>query len=588
MRSLIVACLLALFLALPSVAADLDDNPEAAALYQQAESALKAGNWQEARRLTEELATRFADSPHRDLFLFDHAKATYHAKNYAVAATEFSQFLTDFPKSAFIPHAHYFRASSWLLLGKEDEAAVEFLQAYLAGADDKLTPLIADGLATFDRPHLQIIFSQASTASLTEEKRCRLIRQVASHLIEGQRMDDAVMLLNKCSGSGPAADSKELLPDAIKVGVVVPLSGEYQKYGEEILNGAMVALQAQKSSARKIQLVPFDTQSDPVMAGRICRELVDLKYDAIIGPLTSNEAAVVAAAVSDHTIPVVIPAATSAGLTLLGSTAYQLSPNIELQGIQTAEYARRTLNADTAIIITPTGFDYLQIGQAFAQRFEQLGGTILGVEYYRSSDRDFGLYIKSAKKLILRGFDESVTYLDARGDTVEAEAVPAQVDAIFLPGPTDQLRLLVPQIRFYNLTGAYLGSDGWGSDEIYSLGNDVIRGALFASPFLRQASQHPEFSRLYKERYGEDASRLASLGYDAANLLTLTLATNPATRLEWLTTLARTADYDGASGKITFGQNRENIELPLYKIENGRPIPVGTTRGVAAETTNDQ
>jgi hypothetical protein len=66
------------------------------------------------------------------------------------------------------------------------------------------------------------------------------------------------------------------------------------------------------------------------------------------------------------------------------------------------------------------------------------------------------------------------------------------------------------------------------------------------------------------------------------------LGTNPATRLEWLTTLARTSDHDGASGKITFGQNRENIELPLYKIEGGRPVPVVTNRGVAAETTNDQ
>ncbi|MBK7142605.1 MAG: penicillin-binding protein activator [bacterium] len=571
-----------------SVAADLDDNQEFTALSAQAKTALADGNWQEARRLTEELATRFPDSPRRDQFLFDHAKATYHAGDHAAAATEFGQFISQFPKSTFLPAAHYFRACSWLLQEKRDEAAIEFLQAYINGADAALTTLIADALATFDRPHLSILFSQASTASLSDLRRCELIREISTHLIEQQRMDDAVLLLSRCSSTSVSADAAEALPEVVRVAVAVPLTGEYQKYGEEILNGAMIALQAQPSSGRKIRLVPFDTQSDPVMAGRICRELADLKYDAIIGPLTSNEAAVAASAMNDQTIPIIIPAATSAGVTLLGGSAFQLSPNVELQGIRMAEYARRTLNADTALIITPTGFDYLQIGQAFAQRFEQLGGVILGVEYYRSSDRDFGLYIQSAKRLILRGFDESATYLDSRGDTIETEAVPARTDIIFLPGPTDQLRLLLPQIRFYKLEGTLLGSDGWGSEEIYSLGADVVGGALFASPFVLQGSRQPEFARTYQSHYGEVPTRIAALGYDAANLLILTLSQNPATRLDWLTALAQISDIEGASGKISFGQYRENVELPLYRIEGGRAIPVVTNRGVAAESPVDQ
>ncbi len=563
-----------------AVAADQNDSPELTALSAQAEAALKAGNWLEAKRVTEELATRFADSPRRDQFIFDHAKATYHGGDLTAAATEFSQFITQFPKSAYIPAAHYFRAASWHRQGKQDEAAVEYLQSYISGADDKLAALIADGLATFDRPHLSIVFSQASTATLNEERRCALIQQVSTLLIERQRMDDAVLILSRCGETVPAQDAGELLPEIIRVAIFLPLSGEFQRYGEEMLNGAMIALQSEPTVARRVRLIPFDTQSDPVMAGRICRELAELKYDAIIGPLTSNEAAVAASAMNDHTIPLLIPAATSAGLTLLGGSAFQLSPNIELQGIRMAEYARRGLNADTALIITPTGFDHLQIGQAFAQRFEQLGGTILGVEYYRSSDRDFGAYIHSAKKLILRGLDESATYLDARGDTVETEAIPAQVDVIFLPGPTDQLRLLVPQMRFYNLTGQLLGSDGWGSEEIYTLGDDVIRGAVFASPFVQPGRNKPAFTKAYNDRYTEQPSRLAALGFDAASLLLTTLAENPTSRIEWLTALGQTLNFNGAAGTISFGHYRENVELPLYRIQSGRPEPLYPSRGL--------
>ena len=186
------------------------------------------------------------------------------------------------------------------------------------------------------------------------------------------------------------------------------------------------------------------------------------------------------------------------------------------------------------------------------------------------------------KKQILPSLDESAVYLDAKGDTVEAEAVIAQVDCIFLPGPVEQLRLLVPQMRFYNLLGAYLGSDSWGSDEMYALGDDVTRGALFASPFIQKGSDPGTFRRDYTARYGTEPTRLASLGYDAAKLLMTALAKNPPSRVDWITDIASTGKFEGAAGRITFGEFRENIELPLYKIQAGKPLLVSLNRGAAA------
>ena len=53
-----------------------------------------------------------------------------------------------------------------------------------------------------------------------------------------------------------------------------------------------------------------------------------------------------------------------------------------------------------------------------------------------------------------------------------------------MPGSPQQLRQLLPQINFYNLNAEYLGSDGWGDQVVYKLGDNVTKEAVFPSPFL--------------------------------------------------------------------------------------------------------
>lgn len=561
-----------------------DDQPDAAALLDQADQQLQAGNWSAARLILQELLAR--DSLQRDLYLYKRAKAAYHSGDYTTARAEFDLLLIEYPDSPYAPFAVYFWANSAMATGRPAQALPEYIRAYAGATDRRLQDLIADAISTVDRRLMREYVTAANLSRLTEQQRCWMVRQVGERLLSQHRVDDAVYVLSLCESPVPRAITHltDTLGANLRVGVVVPLSGEYQQYGEAILNGANIAIrQAGSPFNHTITLSPFDTQGDAITAGRIVSELAKLNYDAIIGPLTTAEASVAAAAVSGYDMPLIIPAASGSGLTLFGENSFQLSPNIELQGVLLAEYAFRNLSADSAAIITPTSAEYLQIAQAFATHFEELGGSVVAVEYYRSSDRDFGQYIQSIKSLLLSGVDADAVFLNQFGDTIDAKSIPASLDCLFLPGSPEQLRLLVPQVRFYNLSGAFLGSDGWGSDQMYQLGDDVCGGALFASPFLQRGAQESEFTRLYSQTYGEEyPSRLACLGYDAVSVLLRALTKQPVTRLQWLAELARTSSHDGAAGKITFGQFRENIELPLYQIQAGRPILVGLSRGEPA------
>jgi ABC-type branched-subunit amino acid transport system substrate-binding protein len=271
---------------------------------------------------------------------------------------------------------------------------------------------------------------------------------------------------------------------------------------------------------------------------------------------------------------------------MLSESVFQLSPNIELQGVQAAEYAIINRRADSAAIITPTSADHLRMARAFADRFEQMGGKVVAIEYYRPRDKDFGQYVRDVKAALLGVHPDSMFFINEDGDTLDVEAIPVSIDCLYLPGVASQLRLLLPQINFYSVDAFYIGSDGWGDDALYRLGDHITRQAVFPSPFLEQerSQEYVGFAAEYDRRYGAQPHRLASLGYDAVQLIGRAVASGAGTRRELVEQLGRTVDYVGAAAPVTFGEHRENIELPMYRLVDGHPEYIGEVSSSAVET----
>ncbi|HUV30774.1 MAG TPA: penicillin-binding protein activator [Acidobacteriota bacterium] len=560
----------------------LDDVPEAVSLYAQGKRMLRQGDWLQAARIFEELTGRFPRSRNIDLFLFNRAKAEYYFGEYDEALAGFNSFALRFMGSPYCAHARFFAGNIYHHRGNLSRALASYIDAFGLSGDAALDELVIGSIrALLDRAGT-VSVGPADFTELQAEKRCRLIRSVAEVLVKRNEVYSAKTLLAMCGEKLDPAVVQQARDDdlsrELEVAVVLPLSGEMQAFGDEIYNGAVIAAELyRRETGKAVKLVPYDTKRDPINAARIIRELANSSTDAVIGPLTSDEAAVVSAVLSCENLPLIAPAATQAGLTGLNRSAFQLSPNIELQAVQMAEYAVMNLHADTAAIITSTSTDHLQMSRAFAKRFAESGGTIIAVEYYRPRDKDFGPYVQDIKTALLGVPSDSVYFVDVSGDTLEVDGIPAHVDCLYLPGTASQLRLLLPQIHFYNLSAVYLGSDGWGDEAIYRLGDDITKEAVFPSPFLQTSAgrEYTSFSTAYDTRYGKPPQRLAALGYDAVRCITRAVLDGGVTREKLIEKLRQVRGYDGAAARVTFGENRENIEMPIYRIQDAAPVQVG-------------
>ncbi len=105
---------------------------------------------------------------------------------------------------------------------------------------------------------------------------------------------------------------------AIKIGIVLPFSGVYSKFGEGITDGFEFALKQRggQLGGRPVEILKGDDQLDPKIGGEVARKFISRdKVDMIVGPVGSNVAPVLEKACLDNGIPLIVPTAAHNDLT---------------------------------------------------------------------------------------------------------------------------------------------------------------------------------------------------------------------------------------------------------------------------------
>jgi len=71
--------------------------------------------------------------------------------------------------------------------------------------------------------------------------------------------------------------------EKIKIGLIVPTSGEYSQLGNSIIKSVRLAIN--KIDDKKIEIIPKDTKSNPINSLRVSKELYNQGVRIVIGPL---------------------------------------------------------------------------------------------------------------------------------------------------------------------------------------------------------------------------------------------------------------------------------------------------------------
>ncbi|MEE9442550.1 MAG: penicillin-binding protein activator [candidate division Zixibacteria bacterium] len=552
-----------------------DEFARAQSLFSRAQRLMRQRDYPGAIDAYNELVVGFKNSEYRDIYNYGLARAYYHLGDYKMAGEILASFHTLFPNSYLSPYAYHLKANCYYRTGRIEHSFRNYIAAYRTAAENQLRRLSERSINAIIEagyfPHDSVL------AIIPGDLECSVKSRMA-FLMKGRWSREQIdSLLGRCPNDIFETEKpRDRSSDGITAGMLTPLSGAYARYGQALLDGAKLAAEKLRSMGVPVEILAYDTRADNVTAARQAIALGESGADIIVGPLLSNVAATTAAVLNNKRIPLLVPAATQAGFTELSSGCFQLSANIKTIGRGLAQYAVRHRGMTTLAVISPASLDELTMAEAFADEAQRLGANILAFERFRPSETDFGPYIRDIKEAILGPVDDSTFYVTLKGDTLRSGEMAVELDGLFIPANEQQLFLILPQLDFYRFNTSYLGTDEWNTEKVLKLGERTLGNAVFfsSSMAMRDSPGYDEFSSKFDAKYSGEPDRLAAVGYDALMILGeayLQDRKSPGDIAEFLKSLN---GYNGVSGKITFGKSRSNLELPLFKYEDGQVKPL--------------
>ncbi len=355
------------------------------------------------------------------------------------------------------------------------------------------------------------------------------------------------------------------------IGVILPLSGIHQVFGNKVLQAIQLAVKECNSTANPplISLAIRDSKGNPKEAEKAVEDLVAKeKVVAILGPLLSLTVDQAAKKAQQLKVPM-IALSQKEPTYGKGDFVFQnaLTPVEQVQTL--AAFAVTEMNLRTFAIFYPNSPYGLHYKNLFSQEISRKGGKVLGSVAYHEDQTDFSTDIKGFFKI------KTIQEYDSRQKKVEEFKAGLAVEGIFIPDTYDRAGILLSQMAYFDVSGSvFLGTNAWNDPRLISIAGLSGEKAFFVDSFLGRdpSPAITSFAEAFRKTYQREPDTLEAIGYDGLKFLAEILRANSVFSPQKVKeAILRTDHYSGASGLKGFGENgKAKRPLSLFTIKDGQ------------------
>ena len=365
--------------------------------------------------------------------------------------------------------------------------------------------------------------------------------------------------------------SPTLVKSKYAVGVILPLSGLYQAFGERVLQGIQLAVQENERPG-KIPLIGLairDSKGDPAEAEKAVEDLVSQEnVIAILGPILGVTVERAAKKAQELKVPL-LTLSQKETLPDKDDFVFQnsLTPSAQMETL--AAFAVKELELRTLGVFYPNSPYGLHFKQLFTQEVMKRGGKVTGSVAYQEDQTDFSQEIKFFFKVRAVPKEES-----RQKNGVDFVSSPS-VEGLFIPDTYQRVGLILQQMAYFNVKGlTFLGTNAWNHPGLLSAAGKLAEGAVFVDAFSKgdPSLATDQFVKEFRKTYGRDPETLEALGYESAELLKSILGTKMISSPSQLKEeIHRIQDFQGASGLRGFGEEGRAIRtLSILRVNKGQ------------------
>lgn len=224
-----------------------------------------------------------------------------------------------------------------------------------------------------------------------------------------------LMLTTGCEQS----DSDKPKKRTVKLGAILPLTGDLAKYGKTSMAAINLAVEEINSKASEkdihLEFIFEDDAMNTIAGVSATKKLIEAdNVAAIVGPLASSITLAVAPIAEQKHVVLLSPGSSAPKISDAGDYIFRNALSDVYEGTEMAKFAFDNLNLRGVAILHINNDFGLGLKDVFKQEFERLGGKIVSVEAFSQGSRDHRaqlskLLVEHPEAIYLIGYDEMIS-----------------------------------------------------------------------------------------------------------------------------------------------------------------------------------
>lgn len=350
--------------------------------------------------------------------------------------------------------------------------------------------------------------------------------------------------------------------ETVKIGVVQPLTGPVAYDGTIYTNTVKMIVDDMNAKGgvlgRKIELVVEDGACNPAQSVNAAEKLVVRdKVVALLGAFCSTSTAAMMEVARKHKVPHLTGISTAAQLTEQNNVYF-------FRAVATTPMLGEAFGGELPSAVKGKRFAFLVINDdwgrsmvnSYPKAIERAGGTIVGTEFFQSSELLFLSHITKLKS--------------------------TNPDAIILAANTQHAVALSKQIRELGITAPLIGEGSWTSDSYLKLAGPASEGVYGLVEYVYTVKNpiNEAFVKMSREKLKENPSKFAGAAHNGIHIMVDAIRRAGAADPEKIRAALTQTNYNGLVGNISFDAKNQAYGQDVYLalVKNGVPEVVRSAK----------
>lgn len=329
--------------------------------------------------------------------------------------------------------------------------------------------------------------------------------------------------------------------EIVKIGVILPLTGERGVFGQSSKRGLDLAVDEIKNDpSRTYLLCPIyeDSQGSTFKAVSSFEKLSMEGLKIVVGPISSQEVLAIAPLAEKKETILFSPGASSPELSKAGEFIFRNVPSDLYEASLMADFSFSSLGIRKVGILYNISDYGIGVKETFTAEFLKKGGVVFSEGFQGSEVSDFRSQLTKLKT--------------------------HNLDAIYFIGYTE-LGNMIKQAREVGFNCQFLTTAIFEDESIIKTAGNAAEGIVFTSITFDVNSpscRAVDFRRSYNDKYKLEPDGYAAVAYDAIYIIDLAIRLARENNCAIKDALYKIENYPALLGDLTFDQNGD-VLLPI-------------------------